>query len=106
VHGNNGGGSRCPTFKPPLYLHLKLLFEGTFKEKEMDIDSGKIPASTSASQPWLPGKCIPQAPKAPKYIISTPQIKEQKKDMRDYELVGKILGLWPSERELVKWIHQ
>jgi hypothetical protein len=42
---------------------------------------------------------------APKYVISTPIIEEQKKYMRDYVLVGKFLGLWPSERELVKWIH-
>jgi len=26
--------------------------------------------------------------------------------MRDYNLVGKFLRLWPSERMLVKWIQQ
>jgi hypothetical protein len=106
MHGNNGGGSRRPTFEPPPDLRSQLLFEGTFKDKEMDIDSGKTPTSTSMTRPWIPGKCIPQVSQAPKYIISTPRIEEQKKYMRDYALVGKFLGLWPSERELVKWIHQ
>jgi hypothetical protein len=26
--------------------------------------------------------------------------------MRDYALIGKFLGLWPSKKELVKWIYQ
>jgi len=52
------------------------------------------------------GKCIPQAPQAPKYIVSTPKIDEHKQYMRHYTLVGKFLGLWLLEKELVKWIHQ
>jgi hypothetical protein len=106
MHGNNRGSSRRPTFEPPPDLRSQLISEGTFKDREMDIDSGKTPAATSATRPWIPGKCIPQALQAPKYIVSTPRIEEQKQYMRDYALVGKFLGLWPSEKELVKWIHQ
>ena len=101
MHGNKG---RRPTFEPLLDLHSQLLFEGTFKDKEMDIDSGNAP--TRATRPWIPGKCIPQALQAPKYVISTPRIEEHKQYMDDYALVRKFLGLWPSEHELVKWIHQ
>jgi hypothetical protein len=101
MHGNKG---RRPTFEPPLDLRSQLLFEGTFKDKEMDIDSGNAP--TRATRPWIPGKCIPQALQAPKYAISTPRIEEHKQYMDDYTLVRKFLGLWPSKRELVKWIHQ
>jgi hypothetical protein len=25
--------------------------------------------------------------------------------MRDFTLIGKFLGLWPSEKDLVKWIQ-
>jgi hypothetical protein len=106
MNGKNGGGSRCTTFEPHPNLRPQLLSKGTFKEKEMDIDYGKTMTSKITSRPWLLGKCIPQAPQAPKYIISTPRIEEQKKYMRDYALVGKFLGLWPSEHDLVKWIHQ
>jgi hypothetical protein len=77
--------------------------EGSFKDREMEIDSMKEKAP--ASTPWLLGKCIPQAPQAPKYLISTLRIEEQKQYMRDYALVGKFLGLWPSERDLIKWIQ-
>jgi hypothetical protein len=105
TNGSMGEGSKRPTFEPPPDLRSKLLAEGTFKDKDMDIDSGKEPAPASASRPWLPGKCIPQAPHAPKYIVSSPRIEEQKQYMRDYALVGKFLGLWPSERDLVKWIQ-
>jgi hypothetical protein len=93
ANGSNGEGSKHPTFEPPPDLRAKLLTKGTFKDKETDIDSGKALAPTSASKPWLPGKCIPQAPQAPKYIIITPRIEERKQYMRYYALVGKFLGL-------------
>jgi hypothetical protein len=59
----------------------------------MDIDPENATTPETTSIPWLPGKCIPQAPQASKYIISSPRIEEQKKYMRDYALVGKFLGL-------------
>jgi hypothetical protein len=71
----------------------------------MDIDPGKEKIATKGSVPWVPGKCIPQAPQAPKYVVCSPRIEEQKQYMRDNALVGKFLGLWPSERDLVKWIQ-
>lgn len=105
MNGSTGEGSKRSTFEPPPNLCSKLVGEGTFKDKEMDIDSRKAPTPASASRPWLLGKCIPQAPQAPKYVISSPRIEEQKQYMRDYALVGKFLGLWPSERDLIKWIQ-
>jgi hypothetical protein len=86
-------------------MRVQLLAEGTFKDREMDIDPAKekIPANVSA--PWVLGKCIPQPPQAPKCVVSSPRIEEQKKYMRDNALVGKFLGLWPSEHDLVKWIQ-
>jgi hypothetical protein len=72
----------------------------------MDINPEKGVIPPTASNPWMPGKCIPQAPQAPKYVINSPCIEEKKQYMRDYALVGKFLGLWPSERDLIKWKHQ
>jgi hypothetical protein len=99
-----GGGFRRPAFEPSSDQCSRIFFEGASKGKEMDIDSG--PTQAKETCPWAPGKCIPQAPSTPKYVISTPRIEEHKQYMRDYALVGKFLGLWPSERELIKWIHQ
>jgi hypothetical protein len=105
TNGNPSDGPKWPTFEPPPNLHAELLEEGTFKDREMDIDRGKETALGCAAKPWMPGKCIPQAPQAWKYVINSPRIEEQKQYMRDYALVGKFLGLWPSKRVLVKWIQ-
>jgi hypothetical protein len=107
--GSNGGGSKCPTFKSPLDLRSQLISEGTLKDRDMEIYLRKTISATpvaSMARSWVPGKCIPQAPQAPKHIVSTPQIDEQKQYMRDYALIRKNLGLWPSKKELVKWIYQ
>jgi hypothetical protein len=93
VNGSMGEGSKWPTFEPPPDLPSHLVMEGHFKDKEMDVDSVNPPIPTKKLVPWLLGKHIPQAPQAPKYIISSPCIEEQKQYMRDYALVGKFLGL-------------
>ena len=38
-------------------------------------------------------------------MVSSSRIEEKKQYMRDNTLVGKFLGLWPFERDLVKWIQ-
>jgi hypothetical protein len=103
TNGSYGEGLKRLTFEPPPDLHSKLLTEGTFKDREMDIDPENVTIPATTSTRWIPGKCIPQVPQSPKYIISSPGIEEQKQYMRDYALVGKFLGLWPSERDLIKW---
>jgi hypothetical protein len=105
TNGNPTEGAKWPTFEPPPDLCAKLLAEGTFKDREMDIDPDKETVPATVSTPWMSGKCIPHAPQAPKYVINSPRIEEQKKYMQDYALVGKFLGLWPSERDLIKWIQ-
>jgi hypothetical protein len=64
-------------------------------------------AGTSQAKPhrgWEPGKCIPQLEKAPRYIISSTRVGEHTEFMREHALIGKFLGLWPTERDLHKWI--
>jgi hypothetical protein len=63
----------------------------------------------STSQPkqprrWEPGKCIPQTEKTPRYLISSDRVGEHMQFMREHALIGKFLGLWPTERDLNKWI--
>jgi len=96
--------SRRLTFELPPNMCSQLLFEGSTKGKEMEIDSRYT--QTKAARPWALGKCIPQASLAPKYIISSPRIEEQKQYMQDYAPVDKFLGIWPLKCELIKWIQQ
>jgi hypothetical protein len=76
-------GTKRPAFETPPEMRAQLLAEGTFKDKDMDIDSAKEKVVAGGSAPWVPGKCIPQAPQAPKYMVCSPRIKEQKQYMRD-----------------------
>jgi hypothetical protein len=53
---------------------------------------------------WILGKHISQAPNVPRYVIRSNKIGEHTQFMRDHALIGKFLGLWPSERDLARWI--
>jgi hypothetical protein len=56
------------------------------------------------SKNWLPGKCIPQLDKPPLYHITSTRVGEHTQFMMDHALIGKFLGLWPTERDLSRWI--
>jgi hypothetical protein len=100
-HGSNH--TKRPTFELPDDMQ-KLIWEDEMsKEKPMDIDPET--SQPRSKRTWEPGKCIPQAPIAPKYTISSPRMEDQKQYMHDFALIDKFLGLWPSEKDLVKWIH-
>jgi hypothetical protein len=67
----------------------------------------EVEASTShpkASRNWEPGKCIPQTDKPPQYVINSTRVGEHTQFMKEHALIGKFLGLWPSERDLMHWI--
>jgi hypothetical protein len=66
TNGRSGEGFKRSSFEPLPDLRATLITEGTFKDREMDIDPEHPRAPAIASMPWLPGKCIPQAPQAPK----------------------------------------
>jgi len=53
---------------------------------------------------WDPKKCIPQMEKPPRYIISSTRVGEHTHFMQKHALIGKFIGLWPSKRDLNKWI--
>jgi hypothetical protein len=100
-HGSHH--SKRPTFELPPDMQRILWEEEMLKEKPMDIDPASSNNKTNCT--WEPGKCILQASTAPKYNIISPRIEEQKQYMRDFALIGKLLGLWPSEKDLIKWIQ-
>jgi hypothetical protein len=97
---------RClprPSFEVSSSLCNSISFDNTHKGKSMEIDSES--SHSKATRLWEPGKCIPQAPFTPKYIINTTRIGDQTQYMKDHALIGKFLGLWPYEKDLVKWIQ-
>jgi hypothetical protein len=68
----------------------------------MDVE----PSSSHTKEPhgWEPGKCIPQSEKTPRYLIGSTKVSEHTQFMMEHALIGKFLGLWPSERDLTQWI--
>jgi hypothetical protein len=77
-------------------------------QEEMDIskESNTDVESLHPKSAWvcIPRKCIPQDPIALRYVIKTTRIEEHMQFMRDHALIGKFLGLWPSENDLSRWI--
>jgi hypothetical protein len=105
VTGKEHGYShfKRPPFELPEDMR-KIIWEDEMpKEKPMDIDPET--SQPKAKRTWEAGKCIPQATTAPKYTISSPRIEDQRQYMRDFALIEKFLGLWPFEKDLVKWIQ-
>ena len=104
VAANDKSGTRArrPAFEPPPQIREQLLAEEQSLQQEMETE-----ASTSNPKPprsWEPRKCIPQMEKAPRYHISSARVGEHTQFMQEHALIGKFLGLWPSERDLQKWI--
>jgi hypothetical protein len=51
-----------------------------------------------------PGKCIPQTTKEPRYVINSTRVGEHTEFIKYHALIRKLLGLWPSKRDLSRWI--
>jgi hypothetical protein len=54
VNENAAAGVKRPTFEPPPDMRATLLEEGTFKDRDMDIDPDKKATSTKSLAPWTP----------------------------------------------------
>jgi hypothetical protein len=77
-------------------------------QEEMEISKESNTEAESShpkvDQVWIPSKCIPQALVPPKYIIKTTRIGDHTQFMQDHSLIGKFLGLWPTKKDLARWI--
>jgi hypothetical protein len=62
--------------------------QGLKADMETDADTSQ------PKQPrrWEPGKCIPQAEKTPRYLISSNRVGEHMQFMREHALIGNFLG--------------
>jgi hypothetical protein len=98
----DGFRERRPSFEPSLHLRENLLQEEQIPGKSMDMEVES--SHPKASQNWVPGKCIPQVPTTPKYVIKSTRVGEHTQFMKDRALIIKILGIWPSEKHLMKGI--
>jgi hypothetical protein len=106
ITANDRSGTRAkrPTFEPPQQIREQLLANEHGLRKEMDMGDEAGSSQAKPHKGWEPGKCIPQLEKAPRYLIKSNRVGEHTEFMKEHALIGKFLGLWPSERDLHKWI--
>jgi hypothetical protein len=97
----NSCARRLP-FKPLPHLRDQYLQDETDGSKGTSMDAES--SHPKVARVWIPGKCIPQAPVAPIYVIKSTRIGEHTQFMRDHALIDKFMGLWPSEKDLARWI--
>lgn len=75
-------------------------------------DTGIPPPATSGEKETppeglarKPGQCILKTGICPELPIPAEIISKKAQYYKDHALIGKFLGLWPSERALIAWIH-
>lgn len=52
------------------------------------------------------GKFLPCIIEKPRYVIPANKLEKYQSYMRDRALIYKFVRVWPSERDLTKWIQQ
>jgi len=58
---------------------------------------------------WQAGKrgiCLPCAEEKPKFAIPLNKLEKYRSYMKVHALICKFVGVWPSKRDLTKWIQQ
>jgi hypothetical protein len=53
----------------------------------------------------MKGICLPRAVKKPRFVIPEKKLDEYRGYMKNHALICKFVGIWPSEKELMKWIQ-
>jgi hypothetical protein len=104
ANDRTGTRAKRPAFEPPVHLREQLFSQEQSLGKEMELEPSS--SNPQASKNWLPGKCIPQLEKPPLYRIKSTRVGEHTQFMMDHALIGKFLGLWPTEKDLARWIKE
>jgi hypothetical protein len=69
-----GARARRPPFQLSPHLRGKILQDEQSSGKDMEVEAKK--SHPKATRTWEPGKCIPQAIKAPRYVINSTRVEE------------------------------
>ena len=56
-------------------------------------------------QAKMKGQCLPRAVKKPRFVIPSLKLTEYRGYMKNHALICKFIGIWPFEKELLKWIQ-
>ena len=53
---------------------------------------------------WELIKCIPKAPKIPNFVVNSERYEAYTEYMKKHAFIEKFLRLWPSKRDMIRWI--
>jgi hypothetical protein len=82
-------------FESPPHLREQILQDEQRFGKAMDVEAET--SHPKVTRIWEPGKCIPQSTTTPWYVINSARVGENTQFMKEHALIGKFMGLWPSE---------
>jgi len=90
--------SHRPPFEPPPHLWDQYLQDEIDGSKGTSMDAKS--SHPKDARVWIPGKCIPQAPVAPIYVIKSSRIGEHTHFMREHSLISNFWVFGPQKRIL------
>lgn len=67
--------------------------------------TGVSKSAQAVGETRKPGQCVPKAKKVPKLQISSERVNADIQYMKDHVLIGKLVGIWPTEKARVWWIN-
>ena len=88
---------------------------GTPAHSQEDPGSSRIPRSASGQERNPPvsqkgkrvnsGGCLPRTSSIPSIQIRSAAVREKIGAWKEKALIGKFVGIWPKEKDLIKWIN-
>jgi hypothetical protein len=79
--------------------------EGAGKDKNVEAKTTGLTVQLEKISLKRTGKCIPKSAEVPAYEITSSKIRQYIQRMQDYVVIGKFMGIWPSEKALEWWIQ-
>lgn len=90
---------------PPSYRNIT---SGDHSQRPSHSASTQQKTALVLGEEWqakMKGQCLPRAVKKPRFVIPASKLDEYRGYMKNHALICKFIGIWPSEKELLKWIQ-
>ena len=76
-----------------------------FSSKDGEGCSGTRKEEVSNQGTRRMGQCVPKSNTVPRLQIKSDKVREEIQYMKERALIGKFVGIWPTEKMLVGWIN-
>jgi len=80
--------------------------EGQNNSNQAEETKKSGPVLGARSQAGSRGKCLPCVAEKPRFIIPMNKLGQYTNYMKDHALICKFIGVWPTGKDLTRWIQQ